>query len=78
MKTEAMYLSGKCANGSELDCGTLWHAVDPSQPWTGKALCGAKPGRRSGGWRGYPEEIHAVTCKRCIKRMATHQATTQK
>lgn len=61
----ALYLAGRCANGSELDCGTIWHAVPKS---SNKALCGATHGRRSAGWRG-DDESHLVTCPRCLKRM---------
>lgn len=33
----------------------------------GKALCGAKPGPRSGGWTCRTDL--AVSCPRCIKKM---------
>jgi hypothetical protein len=55
-------LAGRCANGSELDSGTRWHAV-PTDSWT--ALCGAKPGRRSAGWSSWYIKDQAVTCPRC-------------
>jgi len=74
-KTEpaAMYLAGRCANGSELDSGTLWHALQNLET-SRTAMCGARPGRRSAGWRGYPDEIHAVTCKRCLAKMYPTQS----
>lgn len=62
-------LAGRCANGSELDSGTRWHAVPLGEhglSWS--ALCGAEPGRRSAGWRG-EDEAHAVTCPRCTEKM---------
>lgn len=62
---DALYLAGRCANGSELDSGTLYHAVPRNKS---QALCGAKSGRRSAGWRG-EDEKHAVTCPRCLKKM---------
>ena len=65
---QSLYLSGRCTNGSELDCGTLYHAV-PDAEHSNRALCGAKPGRRSAGWRGHDEQS-PVTCSRCLKRMA--------
>ena len=71
----AMYLAGRCANGSELDCGTRWHALPNGLGWT--ALCGAKPGRRSAGWRGFPDEIHAVTCPRCLAKMSPNTACSR-
>ena len=66
---KSLYLSGRCANGSERDCGMLYHAV-PDE--SNKALCGAKPGRRSAGWRGdWPQDEHGpVNCPRCLRRMA--------
>lgn len=73
MAISPKYLAGRCANGAERDCGTLNHAVD-SETW--KALCGAKPGRRSAGWR--PELDNdpqyadlKVTCPRCLKKMSS-------
>ena len=68
---DALYLAGRCANGSELDCGVLYHAVPRNKT---VALCGAKSGRRSAGWRG-EDEAHAVTCPRCtekIKKVENH------
>lgn len=60
-------LAGRCANGSELDSGTRWHAV-PTDSWT--AICGAKPGRRSAGWSSWYVKDQAVTCPRCAKKVA--------
>lgn len=61
---QVMSLTGRCANGSELDHGTRYHAVEIASY---KAKCGAKPGRRSVGWS---REINkAVTCPRCIKKL---------
>jgi hypothetical protein len=60
-------LAGRCANGSELDHGTRFHAL----PMTGKtwrALCGTEPGRRSVGWTTWGAD-RAVTCPRCINKL---------
>ena len=65
----SLYLAGRCANGSELDSGTLFHAVPDNSRI---ALCGAKPGRRSAGWRGDDkanDEQGAVSCKRCLAKL---------
>ena len=65
---QSLYLAGRCANGSELDCGTRFHAVPEHAEI---ALCGARPGRRSAGWRG--DQLYdrhgRINCPRCIKRM---------
>lgn len=56
--------AGRCANGAERDAGAIYHAI-PAGHWS--ALCGTKPGRRSGGWaeEGVPGErqISCPTCK---------------
>jgi hypothetical protein len=54
-------MAGRCANGAERDHGARWHAINA---YTGKALCGATPGRRSAGWSMYRGE--SVTCPRCL------------
>ena len=65
-------LSGRCANGFERGTGALIHAIDYGAVrlddyFTGPAVCGAKPGRRSSGWSiRYPG---AITCRRCLKRL---------
>lgn len=59
-------LTGRCANGGELDGGSLFHAVPENDSIMGKALCGAKPGRRSNGWSLADGE--RITCKRCLKK----------
>lgn len=61
-----MMLAGRCANGSELDHGTRWHAVKPGEY---RAVCGAKPGRRSAGWSSYTTLGQIATCPRCIKKL---------
>ncbi len=68
----AAYLSGRCANGAQRDTGRLYHAVlDTFNPW-GKALCGAKPGKRSGcGFVQQPEQ--QITCPRCLKKLTSIQ-----
>jgi hypothetical protein len=60
-------LAGRCANGSELDHGTRFHAL-PTTGQTWRALCGTKPGRRSVGWVTWGAD-QAVTCPRCIKKL---------
>ena len=62
---QVMSLAGRCANGSELDHGTRYHAVELDRT---SAFCGAKPGRRSVGWTR--ELNKEVTCPRCIARLA--------
>jgi hypothetical protein len=59
-------MSGQCGEG-ERDGGKRYHAVPVGGSTHAKALCGAKPGRRSVGWG----EHHgtAVTCPRCLKRL---------
>lgn len=61
-------LTGRCANGAERDQGTVTHALpaDASE-LSGRAICGARPGRRSAGWCPRPEL--AVSCARCLKRL---------
>jgi hypothetical protein len=63
-------LTGRCMNGAERDHGTRAHAVPIGER---KALCGAKPGRRSVGWSSYREST--VTCPRCLKKLAKMEAT---
>lgn len=63
-------LAGRCANGSELDSGTRWHAVPLGEhglSWS--ALCGAEPGRRSAGWSSWTVRGQAVTCPRCLGKL---------
>ncbi len=57
-------MAGRCANGAERDSGTLVHAVEFSNP---RALCGAKPGKRSVGWVRPVGTV--VTCPRCLRRL---------
>ena len=60
-------LAGTCRNGAERDRGQVYHAVEQATVH-GRALCGALPGRRSGGW--VAGESATVTCARCRHRMA--------
>ena len=60
---QVMSLAGRCANGSELDHGTRYHAV---QFDSYRAICGAKPGRRSVGWT---RENKDTTCPRCVAKL---------
>jgi hypothetical protein len=69
-------LMGRLASGQELGAGVRVHAVPGTTQHYGhgKALCGAEPGRRSGGW---DVEFYAgkpVTCPRCVKKV---RATAQ-
>lgn len=63
-------LSGRLTSGAERGKGTLYHAVPSDSSWD-TALCGAKPGRRSGS--GFVEPALAtqrVTCPRCLASIA--------
>ena len=61
---QPMEMLGRLANGFELDHGRRVHAVADGQ---NKAMCGAKPGKRSVGWsRSTSDE---VTCPRCVKKL---------
>lgn len=68
METKPAALMGRLANGNEADRGRLVHLVpiETNHYGHGRALCGAKPGRRSGGW----DVVNPVspTCLRCISR----------
>lgn len=72
----AAKLAGRCANGLERGQGTNLHAIPATQvrqhggfvEATGKALCGAEPGRRSVGWTAC--ESRPVTCPRCRRALA--------
>ena len=63
---DILQLAGRCANGSELDSGVLWHAVMNRY----RAVCGQTYGRRSAGWSSWEPENRQVTCPRCIKTIA--------
>lgn len=60
-----MALAGRCANGSELDHGSLFHVVNLK---TGRALCTARPGRRSVGWVDPWNRPQQISCMRCFLR----------
>lgn len=64
-------LMGRLANGAERDAGTLVHLV-PDETihygHTARALCGAKPGRRSGGWDTDHYAGGSPTCIRCVSK----------
>lgn len=59
-------LAGRCANGAELDGGRKYHLLERYSEF-GKALCGAKPGRTSGGW-SQPYGDKEATCQDCIRK----------
>jgi hypothetical protein len=62
-------LAGTCSNGFERGRGARYHAVPlMGDDYTSRALCGAKPGRRSAGWQD--PSAHPVTCPRCLARIA--------
>lgn len=67
------YKQGRNFNGAHRDAGEINHARmlnDDNVPsW--KAVCGTKPGLRSGGWAHYGDD-RQVTCKRCLKRLSNH------
>ena len=66
--------TGRCANGSQLDQGTVRHAmlkVDYVWGSKQKAFCGTEPGRRSVGFVA-DENATEITCKVCsniVERM---------
>lgn len=64
-------LMGRLANGNEADAGRLIHLVpdDTGHYGHGRALCGARPGRRSGGWDTEFYAARNPTCRRCIKKI---------
>jgi hypothetical protein len=64
-RLEPLRLAGRCRDGAERDGGSLYHAVARGA-W--RALCGAEPGRQSAGWSAHAGA--AVTCPRCLGRMA--------
>jgi hypothetical protein len=63
-------LMGRLANGNEADQGKRIHLVPQAvvQYGYGVALCGAKPGRRSGGWDVEYFKNAAPTCPRCVRK----------
>jgi hypothetical protein len=69
-------LMGRLANGFEADAGKRVHLVpdDTGHYGLGRALCGAEPGRRSGGWDVDWYVSKQVTCPRCLKRAAKEAA----
>lgn len=64
----AMYLQGTNRTGHSGDAGKLYHAVSAENSSFGKALCGRKPGKHSGGWGEYGTP--SVTCPRCIAALS--------
>lgn len=66
---KVMYKMGRLANGSQLDGGTIYHAVKDTPDYcNGKAMCGTSTGRRSAGW--HKQRGQAVTCKACLRRLS--------
>lgn len=63
------YLSGRGATGAQGDRGVQIHAIKGKDryPHFGAALCGATPGKRSGGWSEYRSD--SATCPRCLKKL---------
>lgn len=59
--------AGPLRNGAERGKGTVWHAVPGADYFNAKdALCGQHPAIM---WSTGPGD--AVTCPRCLKKMAT-------
>lgn len=56
------------------DAGTKVHVVNVQ---TGRALCGAQPGKTSGGWREELDESVQVTCLRCAESIARKERSTR-
>ena len=73
MKYQAMKLMGRLADGCERGQGSRYHALPVgTQDYShGEALCGARAGRRSGGW-GKRDGHDEVTCPRCVSRLNRH------
>jgi len=68
---QALYprmLAGRCSDGAQRDMGTKVHALSQHDARFGEAVCGAEPGRTSGGWV-QPHGSGQITCKRCLKRL---------
>lgn len=69
----AMYMLGRCANGSERDKGRNLH-ITADGSW--QALCGKAPGKRSAGWSDYPENVKPpseATCPACVRKFQKMQ-----
>lgn len=65
-------LSGRCSNGAQRDGGKVVHLVEmdkygDAHEWA-PALCGAKPGKRSGS--GFYSVKSEANCERCRRRHA--------
>lgn len=60
---EPRRMTGRCANGSERDGGTIFHATLPGHRI---AFCGSTPGNLS-GWA--TDTGDAVTCERCARKV---------
>lgn len=78
MKTVAMKLAGRCANGWERDRGSIFHALplETANSGWGIALCGRKPGARSAGWSTSMDKNQGVTCPHCLRKLEReHQST---
>ncbi len=68
----AAMMSGPLRNGAERGHGSVFHAVEyrpewRSQPFRGPALCGRSP---SIMWSSWQPEDQAVTCPRCLRKIA--------
>jgi hypothetical protein len=66
MKT--MVKVGKLSNGYERDKQTVTHAVEDSNSYAGKALCGTRP---KIAWSERLDQ--AVTCPKCLKKFTRFQ-----
>lgn len=63
---------GRLANGSALDAGYAVHAVPKGtrqNDLTAVALCGATPGRTSGGWDVEFPAAAPVSCPKCRRKL---------
>ncbi len=67
------YLQGRNANGAHRDAVTKIHALSGSDR---TALCGAMPGRLSGGWAETWQEDPQISCRRCIRKFDKITAQT--
>lgn len=65
-------LAGRCASGAQGGRGRRVHGLLDGLTLFGAAMCGAEPGRQSGGWSKPIDPT--ITCPRCRRKVATRCA----
>jgi hypothetical protein len=76
MNYQIVRLTGRCADGAERDGGRLTHAIpEGAGRFSARALCGAKPGKRSNGWSEPFDKSDAPSCARCNEKIARKKLT---